>query len=50
MSARAFPITLCPSSCPSVRLLDFFVRLSPDDEVVSAQFGMDFMNHPFKPI
>ena len=28
----------------------FFCAAQPDNEVVSAQFGMDFMNHPFKPI
>ena len=27
-----------------------FCAAQPDDEVVSTQFGMDFMNHPFKPI
>ena len=28
----------------------FFCAAQPDDAVVSAQFGMDFMNHPFKPM
>ena len=33
-----------------ITIIQDFCAAQPDDEVVSGQFGMDFMNHPFKPI